>query len=147
MVEVAKKDAAVGVLVPTTRPFASTERMRFCSPVSHVAPELVSWEEEALVAKVEEAMREKGVVAFNQRAVEVAFTATPAYVSGVKAKAVALPGAQTAPVFVIFPVVSVWRQLFPEAAAMEGTVRRPFASIVSAAEVEVAVPVTVVVAR
>ena len=41
---------------------------------------------EAEVAKVEEAMREKGAVAVSQRGVEVAFTPTPLYRVGVQGK-------------------------------------------------------------
>ena len=45
---------------------------------------------EAWVKKVEEAMREKGEVLFNQSAVEVAFTTTLLYESVVNGKAEAI---------------------------------------------------------
>lgn len=48
--------------------------------MSHVAPELVSWVEEAFVAKVEEAIKENGVIALSHRAVEVALAKIPLYV-------------------------------------------------------------------
>jgi hypothetical protein len=47
--------------------------------------------EVALVTNVEDAMSENGLVAVSHRPVDVAFTATPLYVSGVQAKAAPLP--------------------------------------------------------
>ena len=68
------------------------------------------------------------------------------YEVGVKGKAPPPEVAQAVPVFVIFPVASVCKQLEPEAAAIAGAVRKPLASMVRAETEEVAVPAVVVVA-
>ena len=60
-----------------TRPSEPVSARALVMPVKYVLPETVSWVEEAYVAKVEEAMREKGEVALSQRPVEVAFTPVP----------------------------------------------------------------------
>src|SRR3989344_3339748 len=60
------------------------------SEVRYVLPVLVKSVVEAWVKKVEEAMREKGEVLFNQSAVEVAFTTTLLYESVVNGKAEAI---------------------------------------------------------
>ena len=54
---------------------------------------------------------------------------------------------QAAPVLVILPVVSVCKQLEPEADWMDGKTGKPLVSIVRAELVEVAVPAVVVVAK
>ena len=69
--------------------------------------------------KVVEAMRENGVAPLSHRAVEVAFTPEPAYVSGVQAKAAPLPALQGA--VVIEPSVFAVRQ--PEEPPRPETIR------------------------
>ena len=69
-----------------TCPPPSTARSEFVRPVKPKVV-VVALVVVAFVANVEEAMRENGVVAFNQRAVLVETTGDPAYVVGVQANA------------------------------------------------------------
>ena len=78
--------ARVEVAPLYTFPAESTPRPPAERAVSQVEPEFEKAVVEAYVAKVEEAMREKGEVALSQRPVEVAETAIPLYESGVKGK-------------------------------------------------------------
>src|SRR3989338_821545 len=78
------------VVVATTFPVESVPSKELVSEVRYVLPVLVKSVVEAWVKKVEEAMREKGEVLFNQSAVEVAFTTTLLYESVVNGKAEAI---------------------------------------------------------
>ena len=77
-------------VVATTFPVESVPSKELVSEVRYVLPVLVKSVVEAWVKKVEEAMREKGEVLFNQSAVEVAFTTTLLYESVVNGKAEAI---------------------------------------------------------
>jgi hypothetical protein len=83
----------------------------------------------------------------NQMGVVVELTLTAKFVVGVQANAPLPFVAQALPVLVIFPVVSTWRQLLPEDAAIEEKIGYPLESMVKADVELVAVPAVVVVAK